>query len=256
MTDRHQEAEEYQNDLSALTRLHVTQDFDNQPRQDIEEVVRSLSILPNEMAYVVDCRSAEVEIFGNVGSIGSKGFSPNCIDDLFELFSTKHREAYLAMMTPAIKSIVTNEVMLNQQSPEELVLTSIFNGSNNKKILRRSFITSLSSENNIEYSAAILTDVTHLVQSSKFSYNFSGPQSKDLYCCINDIKEYRSLLSHREVQILKSIGNGWNSQMIADHFFISKHTVDRHRKNILKKLEANNSIQAYQKAMDMGLMKY
>jgi two-component system, NarL family, response regulator NreC len=44
------------------------------------------------------------------------------------------------------------------------------------------------------------------------------------------------ILSTREKEILRLIGEGKTSQEIAENLFISKSTVDSHRKNILKKL--------------------
>lgn len=45
-----------------------------------------------------------------------------------------------------------------------------------------------------------------------------------------------AVLSKREKEIVKLIGQGKTSQEIADALFIGKTTVDTHRKNILKKL--------------------
>lgn len=44
------------------------------------------------------------------------------------------------------------------------------------------------------------------------------------------------ILSSREKEILKLIGEGKTSQEIADNLFIGKSTVDTHRKNIIKKI--------------------
>lgn len=52
----------------------------------------------------------------------------------------------------------------------------------------------------------------------------------------NSTKE-NILLSSREKEILRLIGEGKISQEIANLLFISKSTVDTHRKNILKKLQ-------------------
>lgn len=56
-------------------------------------------------------------------------------------------------------------------------------------------------------------------------------------------------------QVLKLVGDGISSQRISSMLFIAKEPVERHRKNIIKKLEASNSIQAYNKAIDIGLFK-
>lgn len=44
------------------------------------------------------------------------------------------------------------------------------------------------------------------------------------------------LLSKREIEIVRLIGEGKTSTEISEILFIGKSTVDTHRKNILKKL--------------------
>ncbi|WP_298317586.1 LuxR C-terminal-related transcriptional regulator [uncultured Aquimarina sp.] len=51
-------------------------------------------------------------------------------------------------------------------------------------------------------------------------------------------------LSKREKEILDLVQKGQLSKEISDKLFISVHTVNTHRQNILKKLKANNSIEA------------
>lgn len=48
-------------------------------------------------------------------------------------------------------------------------------------------------------------------------------------------------LSEREIEILKFIASGKTSKEIANTLFISKTTVDTHRRNILRKLELKSS---------------
>lgn len=62
------------------------------------------------------------------------------------------------------------------------------------------------------------------------------------------------LLSDMEKIILQMIQNGKSSKMIADRLEISKHTVDRHRQNIIAKLQVNNSTEACHKAKKLGLI--
>jgi len=49
------------------------------------------------------------------------------------------------------------------------------------------------------------------------------------------------VFSDREFEILKLLRNGLESKAIADKLFISTHTVDTHRRNILRKTEHNNT---------------
>lgn len=70
----------------------------------------------------------------------------------------------------------------------------------------------------------------------------------------NLLTDENQLLSDREKIILQMIQNGKSSKMIADKLEISKHTVDRHRQNIIAKLQVNNTTEACHKAKRLGLI--
>lgn len=61
-------------------------------------------------------------------------------------------------------------------------------------------------------------------------------------------------LSKREQEILVLISKGFTSLRIAKTLFISKHTVETHRKNILRKLELNSSTELVKFALQQGLL--
>lgn len=54
------------------------------------------------------------------------------------------------------------------------------------------------------------------------------------------------ILSKREIEVLKLIGDGCTSKEIAVVLCISINTVSRHRQNILEKLQVKNSVEAFQ----------
>lgn len=56
---------------------------------------------------------------------------------------------------------------------------------------------------------------------------------------------YENVLSAREMEILKYIGEGLTSKEIAKILSISINTVSRHRQNILEKLKVKNSVKAF-----------
>jgi DNA-binding NarL/FixJ family response regulator len=49
------------------------------------------------------------------------------------------------------------------------------------------------------------------------------------------------VLSSREKEVLELIGDGLTNPQIAEKLFISLHTVDSHRKNLLTKFGVNNT---------------
>ena len=61
-------------------------------------------------------------------------------------------------------------------------------------------------------------------------------------------------LTSREVEVLKLIATGFSTAKISDPLHISVHTVNSHRKNILKKLKLNSPTQLVAYAHEIGLV--
>ena len=75
--------------------------------------------------------------------------------------------------------------------------------------------------------------------------------NEELFC---DGFKKRLTLSRREQEILALISRGLSSQRIGKTLFISKHTVETHRKNILRKLDFNTSTELVKFAVQHGLV--
>lgn len=61
-------------------------------------------------------------------------------------------------------------------------------------------------------------------------------------------------LSKREKEILSLIAEGYISKQIADKLYVSVHTVNTHRQNILEKLNAVNTAAAIRYASELGIL--
>ena len=62
-------------------------------------------------------------------------------------------------------------------------------------------------------------------------------------------------LSEREIQIIAFISRGLSTQQMASELHLSTHTINAHRKNILKKLEVNTPVELVVKAIQSGIIK-
>jgi len=69
----------------------------------------------------------------------------------------------------------------------------------------------------------------------------------------SDLKEVPRL-TRREKEILQLIGKGYTTQQIAAALFISTHTVESHRKNLMEKFGVPNTATVIKLATDFGLM--
>lgn len=61
-------------------------------------------------------------------------------------------------------------------------------------------------------------------------------------------------LTKREKEILGNIADGLTNNQIAEKLFISPLTVDSHRKNLLTKLNVNNTASLIRLAVENGLI--
>ena len=66
--------------------------------------------------------------------------------------------------------------------------------------------------------------------------------------------EGRIQLTRREKEVLRLLFEGMTSQDIANKLFISSHTVDSHRKNLLSKFNAKNTTSLLREAGKMGIV--
>jgi len=66
------------------------------------------------------------------------------------------------------------------------------------------------------------------------------------------IAQCQGLLTRREMQIVKLIGDGLSNAEMADLLSLSPKTVDKHRENLMRKLEVNSVAQLVRKAHAMG----
>lgn len=77
----------------------------------------------------------------------------------------------------------------------------------------------------------------------------------DTFTPLDDLYDRDSILTAREIDILKKISQGLLSKEIADMLGLSVHTVNTHRQRILAKLKVNNSIEAVKYASVLGVIK-
>lgn len=62
------------------------------------------------------------------------------------------------------------------------------------------------------------------------------------------------VLTKREIEVLRLIGEEYTTQQIAEKLFISTYTVDTHRKNLLSKLQVKNTVGLYKYALEQNIL--
>lgn len=70
------------------------------------------------------------------------------------------------------------------------------------------------------------------------------------------VQENIGLITDREVEIVRLLSNGYNSKEIGDMLFISEHTVNTHRRNMVRKLDLRNSYQLILWAFEQRILSF
>lgn len=82
--------------------------------------------------------------------------------------------------------------------------------------------------------------------------SLAGPYSRSLRAKQASLRQCS--LSPREIEIIRLVARGMTSAEISQQLFLSEHTVDTHRKNILRKTGVKGSIGLLNYAREMGLL--
>ena len=110
------------------------------------------------------------------------------------------------------------------------------------KVLRQTSIGRHKYDPQVIYLNNILTDISFMKTGTAVEWTFDAPDFNS-----DTIKMYvpqsnAQFFSAREREVLELIDKGYTSQAIAKALFISKHTVDTHRRKMLQKTGSPNAI--------------
>ena len=111
--------------------------------------------------------------------------------------------------------------------------------------------------NNALRTLGIHTDISHLKTSNRSVLSFIGLEGEPSFVnvAVKEIyKPSKELFTRREKEIVRQLISGKKTVEIATDLFISKHTVDTHRKNILAKTSTKSVVELAAKVVAEGLM--
>ena len=129
------------------------------------------------------------------------------------------------------------------------------------RILQQVLVIDYDMEGNVIRTLGVHTDISTLKTPFETSANsklsFIGLNGEPSYYDVNVeelFKISKTQITKREHEILCSLLNGNSSSEIANQLFISKLTVDTHRKNLLLKMEVGNTAELVSKSIKLGLI--
>lgn len=125
------------------------------------------------------------------------------------------------------------------------------------RVLQRNNILQSDDQGLMQYMLCIITDISHLKGDQNMIMHIKiGADIKSTYFySLSDPKLIEAHFpSQRELQILKLLRKEYSSKRISDILFISVHTVETHRRNMLKKANVKDTSNLVCFALTAGLI--
>lgn len=129
------------------------------------------------------------------------------------------------------------------------------------RILQQVLVIDYDTDGIIIRTLGVHTDISNIKSPSATGANsklsFIGLNGEPSYYDVNVeelFKISKTQVTKREKEILYYLLNGSSSSEIANCLFISKLTVDTHRKNLLLKMEVANTVELVSKSIKLGLI--
>lgn len=142
--------------------------------------------------------------------------------------------------------------IINSQATNILIITNDSNKTHIQNLLKmgiKGIVTKGCSR------LEIINAIHSVSQSNRFFCN----KVLDMVMTVDKDEDPNCLpteLSPRETEVLQLITKGMKTSTIADQLHLSVHTINSHRKNILKKLNLKSPAELIVFAMESGLVKY
>lgn len=148
---------------------------------------------------------------------------------------------------------------LNELSPEEKMKYKIIHEMRVRnsrgeyiRMIEQERVVELDDAGNIALMMSVIdADASHESETTS-SHLYNIETGEQIFINLSDILE--EPLTLRETDVLKMMKLGLLSKEIADALEVSINTINSHRQNILRKLNANNSIEAVNTAGKLGLL--
>jgi len=108
------------------------------------------------------------------------------------------------------------------------------------QVLKQTTIYHLDDKQRMSSNVTILSDISFIQTPGYVNWSFKLNNLNSDYFESRICGDIKDLFSKKELELIPFFIKGASSKEIADHFFISKHTVDTHRRNIKSKSGCKN----------------
>jgi len=123
------------------------------------------------------------------------------------------------------------------------------------KVLRQSRIFQMDEKGIMISNMSVLSDIGFINSGTNVDWRFNTKDYDEAEFRKYVGQQYKSYFTPRELEIIQWINEGMSSKDIANKHSISSHTVDTHRRKILKKAGCKNTIELLNFCNKIGVLR-
>jgi len=245
--------------VSKLVDIIKTKEFDPEIENYFPELFNELGkteivLLANQYLYFYDFYNNKV-ICPNSNINRILGYSSEEINTVM-LYEIIHPADRLLIYKATIKSIYFAHLHKNTR-PFQNTFSMDFRIRKKCgkyiRVLRNTGVAVNDRLGNMVFSFAHHTDITKIKTSSVIKFDYRG-DVKGYEFPDEDLSIKPEIFSKQEKNVLYHLVYGKTSKSISEKLFISKHTVDTHRRNMLHKAKLKNTPELIVFALEYGLV--
>ncbi len=229
---------------------------------DIIDQVASLFSIGSYYYYILNFENLEME-FVHDGVQDILGIKPKefSINKLFEIMHpddlTKMHEKESIACNFLFNSIPKEDIPLYKV----VYLLRLRNSSGSyRTILHQAKALTISEAGKIQQVIGIHTDVTYFNIPFDHKISFVSQNRPSYYSIETDTtfnlveNSIKNIFTKREKEIIQKISEGKDFKQLAAYFYVSPHTINTHKKNILKKSHCKNTAELITKCIREGII--
>ena len=244
--------------MSKANNITAFLDEQREKLKDINPVTRSFESLENypitrsQCIYVHNFQSGSI-VFQK-GVIELLGYSADEFDSqlVHNFFHPEDKDMVLRIIEASVRYAIDNH--LSQDA--HLYLTYRVRKKNGEyiKVLRQSSVFETDEKGRLISNLSLLSDISYMNTSNSVEWRFdaNGVDEEAFKKYIGH--QYEGIFSPRQLEIIKGISEGLSSEEIGEVLFISKHTVDTHRRKILKISGCKNALELVAFCKENGII--
>ncbi len=209
---------------------------------DICDTVANYPILFGQAFYLFDYPTLSVTYQKGIKELLGYEEDEFNYQTLTQYFHPNDRERYTFIIKSIVEYFETNPTKPFEMECSITVRLRKKDGSY-FNALRQTTIVKTNSKNLMTKSFSVLSDISHIKNNNSVEWSCSckGQKISSLRTFIE--KKHKKFFTKREMEILNYLKRGKKSKEIAEKIFLSKHTVDTHRRKMLAKSTCSNTVE-------------